>query len=132
MAGAESGKVPDPLGKRALYRPPVATTRRQGSLADERSTVPHPVGKRALYSRERTPAIPGRDVETDRLVERGSFGSFTVRCQRCRQVSHVRLLEMLIFQFPIGIWLPRGRFDRRMTCPSCRKRSWCSVTLRRD
>jgi hypothetical protein len=43
----------------------------------------------------------------------------------------VGLLDLLIYQFPVGAWLPRGKYDRRMTCPSCRKRAWCSVTLRR-
>jgi hypothetical protein len=129
MAGGESGKVPDPLGKRALYGPPpLAATRGRGSPADGPLTEALPVGKRALYS-ERSQASDVRDVDGNPLAARGSF---TVQCQRCRQVSHVGLLDVLIFQFPIGVWLPRGRFDHRMTCPSCRKRSWCSVTLRRD
>jgi len=42
------------------------------------------------------------------------------------------VLDLLIFQFPVGVWLPRGRYDHRMTCPVCRKRAWCSVTLRRE
>jgi len=129
MAAAESGKARDPLGKRALYgAPPVATTRGRSSLADGPLTEALPLGKRALSS-ERSQASDVRDVAGNPLATRGSF---TVQCQRCRQVSHVGLLDVLIFQFPIGIWLPRGRFDRRMICPSCRKRSWCSVTLRRD
>jgi hypothetical protein len=28
-------------------------------------------------------------------------------------------------------WLPRRPFDRWMTCPACRRRSWTSVTLTR-
>jgi hypothetical protein len=88
-----------------------------------------PVGKRALYSSAR-PEPDSRAVTSGNpLDERGAF---TVECQRCRQTSHVGALDLLIFQFPLGYWLPRGRFDRRMTCPSCRKRAWCSVTLRRS
>jgi hypothetical protein len=83
-----------------------------------------PVGKRALYS--------GAGSDKDTAIPLAERGTFTVRCQRCRQTSRVGLLELLIFQFPIGVWIPRGPFDRRMTCPSCRKRAWCSVTLRRD
>jgi hypothetical protein len=90
---------------------------------------PDPLGKRALFSGARPEEVGGRLRSDDPLAERGAF---TVQCQRCRQVSQVGLLDLLIFQFPIGVWLPRGRFDRRMTCPSCRKRSWCSVTMRRD
>ena len=59
-------------------------------------------------------------------------GVFTVECQRCRQTSHVGVLDLLIFQLPVGHVVPEGRYDRRMTCPSCRRRAWCSVTLRRD
>ena len=68
------------------------------------------------------------DTSGNPLDERGSF---TVKCARCRQTSHVGVLDLLIFQFPLGVWLPRGRFDHRMTCPACRKRAWCSVSLRR-
>jgi hypothetical protein len=87
-----------------------------------------PVGKRALFSG----AQPERDsvaaTSANPLADRGSF---TVECGECRQTSNVGVLDLLIFQFPIGVWLPRGRFDHRMTCPTCRKRAWCSVTLRR-
>ncbi|MHB1584747.1 MAG: hypothetical protein ACYC0E_13455, partial [Acidimicrobiales bacterium] len=58
-------------------------------------------------------------------------GSFVVECGSCRSVSRVGLLDLLIFQLPFGAWLPRGRFDRRMTCPACRHRVWASVTVRR-
>jgi hypothetical protein len=130
MAAVRGEKAPDPLGKRALYGAPSNNlVGNQDSPAGGTSTVTLPVGKRALYSG----AGPGKGTARFRsespLAERGAF---TVQCQRCRQISRVGLLELLIFQFPIGVWVPRGQFDRRMTCPSCRKRAWCSVTLRRD
>jgi len=129
MAGAHSGKVPDPLGKRALYgAPPVATRRGRGSPDDGPSTEAVPPGTRALFS-ERSAASDVPDVVVGNPL--ATRGLFTVECQRCRQVSHVGVLDALIFQLPIGFWLPRGRFGHRMVCPSCRKRSWCSVTLRR-
>jgi hypothetical protein len=123
----ERDKASDPLGKRALYwgAPSGAEAASAGSTAQ---TVALPVGKRALFSGAR----PERDslvaTSGNPLVERGTF---TVGCERCHQTSHVGVLDLLIFQFPIGVWLPRGQFDRRMTCPSCRKRAWCSVTFRR-
>jgi hypothetical protein len=92
------------------------------------STVALPVGKRALYSGARAERDSLAVTSENPLAGRGSF---TVECQRCRQTSYVGVLDLLIFQLPIGFWLPRGRFDRRMTCPSCRQRSWCSVSLRR-
>lgn len=128
MAASRSDRAPDPLGKRALFWVPSpgepGATEQGGGGA-----VALPLGKRALYS-EASP-------ETDSLVltsgnpldERGSF---TVECARCQQASHVGILDLLIFQFPLGIWRPRRRFDHRMTCPSCRTRAWCSVTLRRS
>jgi hypothetical protein len=129
VAASRRDKAPDPLGKRALFWVPSAgEPPGQGPATSER-TVALPVGKRALFSGAR----PQRDslvaTSGNPLAERGTF---TVECERCRQTSHVGLLDLLIFQLPIGVWLPRGKFDRRMTCPSCRVRAWCSVTLRRS
>ncbi len=126
MTASRRDQAPDPLGKRALFWVPSAgEPGSKGSEASE-STIALPVGKRALFSGAR----PERDslvaTSGNPLAERGTF---TVTCERCRQRSHVGVLDLLIYQFPIGVWLPRGRFDHRMTCPSCRTRAWCSVTL---
>lgn len=124
MPDRSRGRSPDPLGKRALFWVPSAAD--SGSeAAGAGTTVALPVGKRALFSGAR----PEPDSSGNPLAERGSI---TVVCQDCAQTTHVGVLDLLIFQFPMGVWLPRGRFDHRMTCPSCRKRTWCSVTLRRD
>jgi hypothetical protein len=129
VASSRGDKIPDPLGKRALFWVPStgeAGGDEPGSHAA--ATVALPVGKRALYSG----ALPESDsflaTSANPLAERGAF---TVACQRCRQTSRVGLLDLLIFQLPLGIWLPRKRFDHHMTCPSCRRRAWCSVSLRR-
>jgi hypothetical protein len=128
MAASRSDRAPDPLGKRALFWVPV--------MGEAGSTEPGaglsaalPVGKRALYSS----AVPEADsvamTSGNPLDERGSV---TVECARCRQTSRIGMLDLLIFQFPLAVWRPFSRFDHRMTCPSCRKRAWCSVTLRRS
>ena len=126
MAGSRSDKAPDPLGKRALFWVPSAGESEPGAAG---ASAALPVGKRALYSG----ALPEPDslamTSGNPLDERGSF---TVECARCRQTSHVGLLDLLIFQFPVAVWRPWGRFDHRMTCPTCRRRAWCSVTLRRS
>ncbi len=127
MAGSRGGMAPDPLGKRALFWVPSGETG-DGPGPSSGSTVALPVGKRALFSGARPDSDSCIATSGNPLDARGTF---TVVCERCRQTSHVGALDLLIFQFPIGVWLPRGRFDRRMTCPTCRKRSWCSVTLRR-
>jgi hypothetical protein len=127
VARPEGGRAPDPLGKRALYWVPSADGGEEPGVSSPTTVLP--VGKRALYSGASADAVSVPTTPDNPLIDRGAF---TVRCQRCRQVSHVGLLDLLIFQFPIGVWVPRGSYDRRMTCPSCRKRAWCSVTLRRD
>jgi hypothetical protein len=126
VAASRSDRAPDPLGKRALFWVPAVGE--AGSTEDGLAAA-LPVGKRALYSG----AVPETDsvalTSGNPLDERGSV---TVECARCRQTSRVGLLDLLIFQFPLGVWRPFSRFDHRMTCPSCRKRAWCSVTLRRS
>jgi hypothetical protein len=129
MARSESGaSAPDPLGKRALFWAPPGVGRAEPDVPGPATTV-LPVGKRALYSGASAEGDGGEVPSDNPLAERGTV---TVRCQRCGQTSRIGLLDLLIFQFPFGAWLPRGRYDRRMTCPSCRRRAWCSVTLRRD
>lgn len=120
--------APDPLGKRALFwvpAPQPAPAGRGGRIAGKA-----PLGKRALYSG--APAAAGTEeaVPADNpMVERGPI---TVTCSACGAVTRVGVLDFLIYQLPLGIWLPRGRFDHRMTCPSCRRRVWAGVTLRRE
>jgi hypothetical protein len=137
----------DPLGKSALYWMPVA-----GEAADartdegpehgdgyprprmgERPQTGHarPAGKHALFS-EATPASEGEaptSSVTDPLPPRGVL---KVACSSCGSVTRVGLFEFLLLQFPFGAWLPRRTFDRWMTCPSCRRRTWTSVSLSRE
>jgi hypothetical protein len=127
MSAARRDKAPDPLGKRALYWLPSAGESSGGGPPSSETTVALPVGRRALFSGAR-PRRDGLVASDNPLAERGTF---TVQCERCRQTSHIGVLDLLIFQLPVGVWLPRGRFDHRMTCPSCRVRAWCSVTIRR-
>jgi hypothetical protein len=128
VSAARRDKAPDPLGKQALFWVPSAGEPSGRGPASSETTVALPVGKRALFSGARPERDSGAATSRNPLAERGTF---TVQCERCRQTSHVGVLDLLIFQLPIGVWLPRGRFDHRMTCPSCRARTWCSVTLRR-
>jgi hypothetical protein len=116
------------LGKRALFWVP-GDTGGKTSHPSAGSTVALPVGKRALYSGARPEKHSLLATSENPLVQQGTF---TVECERCHQTSHVGVLDLLIYQFPVGVWLPRGKYDRRMNCPSCRKRAWCSVTLRRN
>jgi len=85
-------------------------------------------GKRALFSSPGQMQGPEDGVPVNPLANRGPI---VVECSSCREVTRVGLLDFLLFQLPFGAWVPRGRFDRRMTCPACRCRVWASVTLRR-
>jgi hypothetical protein len=118
--------APDPLGKRALFwvPPPDAAGDAGPSGARRR-----PLGKGALFSSARS--APGPDAPPGAGPDAGpSRGHIVVECSRCAAVSRVCLLDFVLYQLPVGWWFPRGRFDRRMTCPACRHRAWTSVTLR--
>jgi hypothetical protein len=129
VAAARSDKAPDPLGKRALFWVPSAGESESSEFSGSGVTTALPVGKRALYSGARPDPDSVAMTSGNPLDERGSF---TVECARCGQTSHVGVLDLLIFQLPLAVWRPRRRFDHRMTSPTCRKRAWCSVTLRRS
>jgi len=136
---------PDPLGKRALYWMPVepeAEADSAGGVPTHRvdgdhpasGRAPHarPAGRHALFS-DATPADeadPARAVATagDPLPPRGLL---SVACSTCGSVTRVGVVEFLVLQLPFGAWLPRRSFDRWMTCPACRRRTWTSVTLAR-
>ncbi len=122
MTESRGRSGPDPLGKRALFWVPTS--------AGTESSQPRalPVGKRALFSGAKPQDDDDVLASDNPLAARGSF---VVECERCHQSTHVGVLDLLLYQLPFGVWLPRGRFDRRMTCPACRKRAWCSVSLRR-
>jgi hypothetical protein len=142
---------PDPLGKRALYWMQIdeqaEVDDHSGRTADRstgRGTAqPTPAGrharaagKHALYS-EATPA--GDSVESattatatatadDPVPQRGVL---SVACSSCGSISRVGVMAFVLLQFPFGAWLPGRTFDRWMTCPACRRRTWNSVTLSR-
>jgi hypothetical protein len=143
---------PDPLGKRALFWMPVdpqaltdatpnaaaranGVARANGAAPAPRSAPrghARPAGKHALYS-EATPA--GEPVAAIATATASQpvppRGLLSVSCSSCGSMSQVGLVEFLLLQFPFGAWLPRRRYDRWMTCPACRRRTWTSVTLSR-
>jgi len=124
-ARSRSARDLDPLGKRALFWAPV----REVEGSEAQGTAELPLGKRALFS-----AAPAPDDE----IGRGPSGSpltgrgpILVTCSACGVSSRVGLVDYLFLQLPLGYWVPRGKFDHRMTCPACRQRVWAGVTLRR-
>ncbi|HEX4220685.1 MAG TPA: hypothetical protein VHZ02_20095 [Acidimicrobiales bacterium] len=123
---------PDPLGKRALFWMPVESTAPDRDPATGTHTGSprraRPLGKHALYSDadddRRVPPPPPGDPVPDR-------GLFRVTCSTCGEARRIGVLDLLVLQFPFGIWFPGRTFDHKMTCPACRRRTWLSVTVSR-
>lgn len=115
-----------------------------------RRAAPDPLGKRALFSAagpapaaapDPAPPPAPAPAHGDAPPVGGAGGAaggpdwrrpITVSCSACGATIRVAPLDFLRFQLPLGYWLPRGHYGHRMTCPSCRRRSWVSVTLRRS
>ena len=92
--------------------------------------MPVPPERHALFSA----ATPAGEEEGPEGTSSGPLpprGLLTVACSSCGSVTRVGILDFLWLQFPFGAWLPRRVFDRWMTCPACRRRTWTSVTLTR-
>jgi hypothetical protein len=150
------GDKPDPMGKRALFWAP-AQRHEGGSPGAGGATAGADLGKRALYSAPgsrgtpRTPrsrtALPGslRRRSTGDSAQAGSDpftsgsrpatrsaagfpGLVEVECSSCRQRSEVSLPEYCRLHFPLWMWRPGRGFAHFMMCPSCRRRTWVSVS----
>ena len=129
-------RAPDVAAARAT-RPPTrsASGRSTGCLrgraagSGERggNTIALPAGKRALFSGARqigTASSPPRET-------RWPSGAPHRRVRAVPPDLACRRAGPADLPVPARILAGHGRFDHRMTCPSCRKRAWCSVTLRR-
>jgi hypothetical protein len=118
--------------------PEAEVTVESGRAADGTVTPPRPLrrarpaGRHALFS-EATPASENEKANCAALTAEPvpARGLFVVSCSLCGSVSRIGLLRLLRCQLPVAAWLPRRTFDRWMTCPSCRRRTWASVTLTR-
>lgn len=135
----------DPLGKQALYWMPVEAeaavdeadadrTHRveAGQAPGGRARHARPAGRHALFS----DATPANEPEGYRATVTADdplppTGILSVACSSCGSVTRVGAFEFLVLQLPFGAWLPRRTFDRWMTCPACRRRTWTSVTITR-
>ena len=94
----------DPQGRRALFETPVSAARdtlRSGSTAD---------GKEALYS-----------------TGPRQTGTVVVSCSSCQARSRVNLTDIGLRWLSGTVWIPGRRNGHWMRCPSCHKRTWCSI-----
>ena len=94
----------DPQGRRALFETPVSAPR---DLI--RSGKP-PEGREALYS-----TGPRRR------------GTVIVSCSGCKARSRINLSDLGLRWLGGTVWVPGRRDAHWMRCPSCGKRTWCSV-----
>ncbi len=97
----------------------MAATVSPGSRSGDTVTGLRRPGRHALFS----PGTPGAGRD------RSAGGLFRVSCSSCGSVSCIGLLELVRCMLPAPLWLPRRAFDRWMTCPACRRRTWTSLTL---
>jgi hypothetical protein len=119
----------DPLGKLALFRMPVGAEAGEDGDAGGRHALfsgSAPAG--AVGPRRPPGAVGGPTPVTEPAHPKGVL---TVGCSTCGSVASIGLVEFLVLQLPFGAWLPRRTFDRWMTCPVCRRRTWTSVTFSR-
>lgn len=127
----------DPLGKRALFWlgdvQASGASRAAGDVSPPAGGVGPPGGgaagrgKQALFSGTAERAGHAEQASSDPLLNRGPVA---VGCPECGVVSRIGALDFVLYQLPLGVWLPRGRFSHWMTCPACRRRVWASVSLR--
>ncbi len=94
----------DPQGRRALFDTPVSAAR-----DTIRSGKPRE-GKDALYSTGPRQA-----------------GTVVVTCSSCTARSRINLTDLGLRWLSGSVWLPGRRNGHWMRCPSCGKRTWCSV-----
>ena len=94
----------DPQGRRALFETPVSAARdtiRSGTARE---------GKDALYSTGPRQA-----------------GTVVVSCSACRARTRINLTDLGMRWLTGSAWLPGRRNSHWMRCPSCGRRTWCSV-----
>jgi hypothetical protein len=96
----------DPQGRRALFETPVSAARdtiRAGQPSD---------GKAALYS-----TGPRRS------------GTVVVACSGCKARTRINISDLGLRWLGGTVWIPGRRNGHWMRCPSCGKRTWCSVAF---
>jgi hypothetical protein len=95
----------DPLGRRALFGPPVASPAGPPATGGA-------VGRRAFFS-DAAPAPEARP-------------HVRVTCRSCRTATDLEPLGVL--RSLVGsLWWPLGAWNHRMRCPSCDRVGWCRL-----
>lgn len=96
----------DPQGRRALFETPVSAARdtiRSGRARE---------GKEALYS-----------------TGPRQSGTVVVTCSACKARTRINCTDLAMRWLTGSLWLPGRRSGHWMRCPSCGRRTWCSVAF---
>jgi hypothetical protein len=96
----------DPRGKRALFEAPAATA------AETSPTEAPRRGRDALFS-----------------TSRREPGTVVVECSSCGARTRVALTDAIrrLLSFSLFVPLLKPRQPHRITCPACRRRTWCRI-----
>ena len=104
-AEPDGGRSPDPSGKRALFQARI-------DVADDVATGPERGGKDALFS-----------------VGPPASGTARITCSRCQERTSVSMADLGRRVVRLSLWNPLRRHSHWITCPACRHRAWCHVSL---
>ena len=94
----------DPQGRRSLFEMPVEAARdtiRSGAAKE---------GKDSLYS-----------------TGPRQTGSVVVECSACKVRTRISLTDVAMRLATLSVWIPGRAKGHWMRCPSCERRSWCSI-----
>ena len=94
----------DRTGKRALFSDPV------GAASEPTAVAPDAGGRNALFS------TPPRRA-----------GTVIVECSDCKVRSRVALTGLALRLATGSAWVPLGRYQHWVRCPSCGRRRWCRI-----
>ena len=113
--------------------PDSAPTSRQGRPTNRRRSL-DPQGRRALFE---TPVSAARDTIRSGNPREGKEalsssgppqpGTVVISCSSCKARSRINLTDLGLRWLTGTIWIPGRRDGHWMRCPSCQKRTWCSV-----
>lgn len=94
----------DPQGRRALFETPVSAARDTIRSGNPRE------GKDALYS-----------------TGPRQTGTVVVDCSACTARTRINITDLGLRWLTGSAWIPGRRHSHWMRCPSCGKRTWCSI-----
>lgn len=99
----------DPLGKHALFSPPVGSGER--GVATPTEYPPPADGVRALYS-----------TGTGRRL-----GTVRIECSECLVHSRQSVIDLGFRLLKFSLWIPGRKHSRWLVCPACGRRTWARV-----